>query len=56
MALLIGMVALGPLAVLLVPFWTGVISGGAFMVVGHVLILPAMAAAMLLRRDDTGSS
>lgn len=45
------------LAVLLVPFWTGVISGGAFMVVGHVLMLPAMAAAMLLRRhDDTGSS
>jgi hypothetical protein len=38
-----------PFAVLLVPFWTGAIGGDALMTWGHVLMLPAMAAVMLLR-------
>ncbi|MGH8867721.1 MAG: hypothetical protein ACRDYU_06980 [Actinomycetes bacterium] len=41
-----------PFVVLLVPLWTGAISGEALMVAGHVLMLPAMAVAMLLRRDE----
>jgi flagellar biosynthetic protein FliP len=36
-----------PFAVLLVPFWAGVISGGTLMVAGHALMLPAMAVVML---------
>jgi flagellar biosynthetic protein FliP len=36
-----------PFAVLLVPFWAGLISGGTLMVAGHALMLPAMALAML---------
>jgi flagellar biosynthetic protein FliP len=38
-----------PFAVLLVPFWTGLLDAGALMMWGHVLMLPAMAAVMLLR-------
>ena len=38
-----------PFAVLLVPFWTGAIGGDVLMTWGHVLMLPAMAAVMLLR-------
>jgi flagellar biosynthetic protein FliP len=38
-----------PFAVLLVPFWAGAIGEGALMTWGHVLMFPAMAAAMLLR-------
>jgi hypothetical protein len=38
-----------PFAVLLVPFWAGSIGAGALMTWGHVLMLPAMALAMLLR-------
>jgi hypothetical protein len=38
-----------PFAVLLVPFWTGLLDAGDLMIWGHVLMLPAMAAAMLLR-------
>ena len=41
-----------PFALVAVPFWTGMISGGTFMVVGHVLMLPAMAVPMLLRRHE----
>jgi hypothetical protein len=40
-----------PFAVLLVPFWTGLIDGHALMIGGHVLMLPAMALAMLRHRD-----
>ena len=40
-----------PFVVLLVPFWTGAVSGETLMIVGHVLMLPAMLAAMLRRRD-----
>lgn len=42
-----------PFAVLLVPFWAGLISGGTLMVAGHALMLPAMALAML--RPSAGS-
>ena len=42
--------------VVLVPFWLGVLSGQAVMMVGHVLMLPAMALAMLRRRDEYASA
>ena len=38
-----------PFLVLLVPFWAGAIGEHAMMTWGHVLMLPAMAAVMLLR-------
>jgi flagellar biosynthetic protein FliP len=41
-----------PFLVLLVPFWSGLISGGALLICGHVLMLPCMLAAMLYRRDE----
>ena len=41
-----------PFLVLLVPHWLGVISAGTMMTVGHLLMLPAMLAAMLWRRSD----
>lgn len=42
----------GPFLVLLVPLWAGWISGHTLMIAGHVIMLPAMAVAMLLRRDE----
>ena len=36
-----------PFAVLLVPFWAGLISGVTLLAAGHVLMLPAMALVML---------
>lgn len=39
-------------AVLFPPYWLGVLSGGGVMLVGHVLMLPAMAMAMLRRREQ----
>ncbi|WP_309133709.1 hypothetical protein [Cellulomonas sp.] len=36
----------------LVPYWAGALSGGDALLVGHVLMLPAMVAVMLLRRDE----
>lgn len=41
-----------PLLVLLVPFWTGLISDGAFLGATHVLMLPAMFVTMLHRRAE----
>ena len=41
-----------PLAILLVPFWTGALSGGALLGISHVLMLPAMVVAMLHRRGE----
>ena len=41
-----------PLVLLLVPFWTGILPGGAFLGAMHVLMLPAMWIAMLHRRDE----
>ncbi|ONI81250.1 hypothetical protein ALI144C_22230 [Actinosynnema sp. ALI-1.44] len=41
-----------PFLVLLVPHWLGVVSGDAVMIGGHVLMLPAMLAVMLLRRAE----
>lgn len=38
-----------PFAVLLVLFWLGATSAGDMMLWGHVLMVPAMAGAMLLR-------
>lgn len=45
-----------PFAVLLVPFWAGLISGGTLMMAGHVLMFPAMAAVMLRRRGEYAGS
>jgi hypothetical protein len=33
-------------------FWAGVVDGMAVMMVGHVLMVPAMVVAMLFRRDE----
>jgi flagellar biosynthetic protein FliP len=41
-----------PFVVLLVPYWAGAISEDALMIAGHVLMLPLIAAAMLLRRSE----
>ncbi|MQA01710.1 MAG: hypothetical protein GEV07_02895 [Streptosporangiales bacterium] len=41
-----------PFVVLLVPCWAGVVSGEALLMGGHMLMLPAMAVAMLLRRGE----
>ena len=41
-----------PFAALLVPYWTGAIGGSALMTWGHALMLPAMAAVMLLRPSE----
>jgi copper chaperone CopZ len=41
-----------PFVVLFVPFWAGLLSGGALMMAGHALMLPLMAVAMLRRRDE----
>lgn len=40
-----------PLAVLISPFWAGLISDGALMGAMHLLMLPAMVGVMLVRRD-----
>ncbi len=41
-----------PFILLLVPFWAGLISGGALLAGGHLLMLPSMLGVMLLRRDE----
>jgi hypothetical protein len=41
-----------PFVVLLVPMWTGAVSGHTLMTAGHALMLPAMAVAMLLRLGE----
>jgi hypothetical protein len=41
-----------PFVALFVPLALGLIGSGALMLWGHVLMLPAMAAAMLLRPHD----
>ncbi len=40
-----------PLAILMYPFWAGLLSGGAMQGGTHVLMLPAMLGVMLYRRD-----
>lgn len=49
-----GVVMVAPFAVLLVPHWLGVLSGGVLMVAAHVVMFPLMLAAMLWRRADYG--
>ena len=41
-----------PFVILLVPYWTGLISGGTLLDAGHLLMLPAMLAAMFRRLGD----
>lgn len=41
-----------PFVVLFVPYWAGLISGGAMLLAGHVLMLPCMLAVMLRRRAE----
>jgi hypothetical protein len=41
-----------PFMVLFPPLWLGVLSANALMVLGHVLMLLAIAAAMLRRRHE----
>lgn len=40
-----------PLAVLIAPFWAGLITRGTLMGGLHLLMVPAMVGAMLYRRD-----
>ena len=42
---------IGPFVVLLVPYVAGWITAGAYSVLGHVLMVVAMLAIMLVRRD-----
>lgn len=44
-----------PFVVLFVPLWLGVLSPTGLMVLGHVLMLFAMAAVMWRRRDEYAS-
>jgi hypothetical protein len=41
-----------PFVVLFPPMWLGALSPTGMLIGGHVLMLPAMAGAMLLRRDE----
>ena len=41
-----------PFMVLLVPYWAGQLPGNTVMMGGHALMLPAMLAAMLVRRRE----
>ena len=41
-----------PFAVLLVPYWLGVLPAGALMIAAHVVMFPLMLAAMIWRRAD----
>jgi hypothetical protein len=41
-----------PFLVLFVPLWAGLLSSGGLMLWGHLLMLPAILAAMFLRRDE----
>lgn len=41
-----------PFLVLLVPLQLGLLSGAGLMMLGHLLMIPAMVAAMLWRRDE----
>jgi hypothetical protein len=41
-----------PFVVLFVPLWLGTITEATLMFAGHLLMLPAMALAMLLRREE----
>ncbi|MCG2621912.1 hypothetical protein LVY72_08270 [Arthrobacter sp. I2-34] len=41
-----------PFVMLFPPLWLGAISGHTLMAAGHLLMLPAMALAMLLRRSE----
>jgi hypothetical protein len=41
-----------PFVLLFPPMWAGLLSTGAMMAGGHMLMLPAMAVAMLLRRHE----
>ena len=44
-----------PFVALFLPLWLGVLSPTGLMVLGHVLMLFAMAAVMWLRRDEYAS-
>jgi hypothetical protein len=41
-----------PFLALLVPYWTGLISGDTLLAGGHLLMVPAMLAAMFRRLGD----
>ncbi|WP_086824449.1 hypothetical protein [Allokutzneria sp. NRRL B-24872] len=41
-----------PFVIMLVPYWLGLLSGSALMIIGHVVMFPLMLVAMLWRRSD----
>lgn len=47
-----GLAMFAAFVVLFPPYWVGLLSADALFVVGHVLMLPAMALAMLHRREE----
>ncbi len=47
-----GMAMFAAFVVLFPPYWVGLLSADTLFVLGHVLMLPAMALAMLRRREE----
>ena len=47
-----GLAMYASFAVLFPAYWLGVLSGDGVMLAGHLLMLPAMALAMLRRREE----
>ena len=41
-----------PFIILFVPYWAGLITAGGLLLLGHLLMLPAMLLAMLHRRAE----
>jgi hypothetical protein len=41
-----------PFIILFVPYWAGLITAGGLLLLGHLLMLPAMLLAMLQRRAE----
>jgi hypothetical protein len=44
-----------PFLLLLIPYWTGLVGAEVVHTGGHLLMLPAMALAMVLRRREYGT-
>ncbi|GAA4011515.1 hypothetical protein GCM10022247_37430 [Allokutzneria multivorans] len=41
-----------PFVIMLAPYWLGLLSGSALMIIGHVVMFPLMLVAMVWRRGD----
>ena len=45
-----------PFLVLFLPYWAGLVGRGTVMLLGHLLMLPAMWAVMWRRREEYGAT